>query len=93
MAVSENTWKGQQIPKLERPQKIEFFLAAPPCSRPLAAPPSAPRRSTIAVAVIVEIMGRMVMMSTALALPIPVGVLVAATAVMPTTRGRPQGSG
>ena len=66
-----------------------FFLAASPCSPPLAAPLSSPRRSMIAVAVIMEIMGRMVMMATVSALPIPVDVLVATTAVMPMTPGWP----
>ena len=68
-------------PKATKTPKIRvFFFAAPPCSRPLAAPLSSPRRSMIPVVVIMEIMGRMDMMSTVMALPIPVDVLVATTA-------------
>jgi hypothetical protein len=37
--------------------------------------------------------GRMAVLSMVSALPIPVDVLVATTAVMPTTCGRPRGSG
>jgi hypothetical protein len=56
-------------PKATTAPKSIMSLAAPPCSRPLAAAPSSPRRSPIAVAIIMEIMGRMDMMSTVMALP------------------------
>jgi hypothetical protein len=53
MAVSE------QLPKLRGAQKIEFLLAAPPCSRPLAALLSSPRMLMIVIDTIATITGRL----------------------------------
>ena len=76
---------------IARPQKIEFFFrrsamlaaACRPALVPMEADDGRRRRRPG------DHGGGAVVMSRALALPIPVGVLVATTAVMPMTRGRP----
>ncbi len=71
------TGQPSSVAAVTRSQKIEFFFpAAPPCSRPLAAPPSFLRAPRLVVIAVATIAARSSMMAVVLTLLIMMGMLM-----------------